>query len=99
MVELCWAPDYEARPEFVDVIEMLEEVAREVSSGVIGVRRLGAGHAVRVHSYAASAAPGHTCSCCHVSLNPYLIAPVRGATRLRQQDRLCCLAPGLPYVG
>lgn len=39
MVELCWAPDYEARPEFVDVIEMLEEVAREVKPELLEVRR------------------------------------------------------------
>ncbi|GFR46936.1 hypothetical protein Agub_g8584 [Astrephomene gubernaculifera] len=30
LVETCWAADYESRPEFTEVIEMLEEVAKEI---------------------------------------------------------------------
>ena len=30
LVEACWAADYEARPEFTDVIKTLEEVLKEL---------------------------------------------------------------------
>ena len=30
MVEACWAADHEARPEFEEVVDMLEAFAREL---------------------------------------------------------------------
>ncbi|EFJ50688.1 hypothetical protein VOLCADRAFT_88470 [Volvox carteri f. nagariensis] len=39
MVETCWSADYEARPEFVEVIEMLEEAAKELKPDLMENRR------------------------------------------------------------
>ncbi|KXZ55947.1 hypothetical protein GPECTOR_2g1498 [Gonium pectorale] len=32
LVETCWAADYESRPEFVEVIEMLEDISKEIKT-------------------------------------------------------------------
>ena len=34
MVEACWAADHEARPEFEEVVDMLESFAREIKPTV-----------------------------------------------------------------
>ncbi|KAG2500845.1 hypothetical protein HYH03_001606 [Edaphochlamys debaryana] len=61
LVETCWGADYEARPEFTEVIEMLEEVAKETKPDLIelGPKRPGSASAA-VKSVVPAAAEG----CC-----------------------------------
>lgn len=39
LVEMCWAGDYESRPEFIDVIEMLEEIAKDIKPDLLDLPR------------------------------------------------------------
>ena len=39
LVEICWSADYESRPEFIEIIESLEEVSREIKPDLMDVKQ------------------------------------------------------------
>ncbi|GIL70021.1 hypothetical protein Vretimale_3301 [Volvox reticuliferus] len=63
LVETCWAADYETRPEFVEIIEMLEEVSKELKPDLMENRRP-ASAAKREPQAQPNAAGSNSSSCC-----------------------------------